>query len=96
MIGDNGKQDETEVEENDDEILEDDEASEDEMPDIGGDTLVDVSGQLQVEELVAKLERGDPDEVAHRREVRRRLDEINERRSQDLDSTFNFDLDDDL
>ena len=95
MIDENVKPDETDLEENGDESL-DDEASEDEMPDIGGDTLIDVSGELQVEELVAKLESYDPDEVAHRREVRRRLEEISERRSQDLDSTFNFDLDDDL
>ena len=38
----------------------------------------------------------DPNEVAHRREVRRRLEELREERDADLDSTFNFSLDDDL
>jgi hypothetical protein len=35
--------------------------------------------------------------VARRREIRRRLEELEEMRraSRDLDSTFNFDLDDD-
>ena len=66
------------------------------MPDIGGDTIIDLSQELEVEQLVAKLEAADPDEIAHKREIRRRLDEIAEKRNLDLDSTFNFDLDDDL
>lgn len=96
MIGDNGRKDDTELDEAEDELLDEDEVSEDAMPDIGGDTLIDVSGELQVEELVAKIDKSNPDDVAHRREVRRRLEEISEKRDQDLDSTFNFDLNDDL
>jgi hypothetical protein len=51
-----------------------------------------------VEELVAKLEATDRDDVARKREIRRRLEELEEMRhtSKDLDNTFNFDLDDDL
>lgn len=97
MIGENDKKDETEVDESEDEILdEEDDVSEDEMPDIGGDTIIDLSQELEVEQLVAKLEAADPDEIAHKREIRRRLDEIAEKRNLDLDSTFNFDLYDDL
>ena len=93
MIGDNGKNDETELDESEDESLDEEELSEDEMPDIGGDTLIDVSGE--VERIVADIEEGDTDEAAHKREVRRRLEELAEERDQDLDSTFNFDLDED-
>ena len=95
MIGDNGDKDVLDLDDLEDDLdddLDDDESS-DEMPDIGGDTIIDVSGEL--ESLVAKFEKTDPDEIAHRREIRRRLEEIAERRSLDLDSTFNFDLDDD-
>ena len=65
------------------------------MPDIGGDTLIDVTGELQAEVLAASLSKDDPAEIAHRREVRRRLEELAEKRNQDLDSTINFDLNDD-
>ena len=96
MIGDDGKKDDTDLDDTEDELLneEDDEVSEDEMPDIGGDTLIDVSGE--VEKLVAKIGDGHTDEAAHKREVRRRLEELAEKRSEDLDSTFNFDLDEDI
>lgn len=95
MIGNNGKTGETEIDEAD-EALDEEEVSEDAMPDIGGDTVIDVSGELEVEQLVAKLAAADPDEIAHKREIRKRLEELAERRNLDLDSTFNFDLDDDL
>lgn len=94
MIGDNGNNDETELDENEDEVLDEDSASEDRMPDIGGDTLIDVSGELEA--IVEKLEKEDPDEAAHKREVRKRLDELAEKRNESLDSTFNIKLDDDL
>ena len=96
MIGDNGQKDEVDLEDLDDDILDDDELSEDEMPDIGGDTILDLAGELQAEEFASKAYKSNPDEVAHRREVRRRLEEIAERRNADLDNTFNFDLDDDF
>jgi len=94
MIGDNDNNDDTDL---DDEILDDDDddMSDDVMPDIGGDTLIDVTGELQAEVLATSLSKDDPDEIAHRREVRRRLDELAEKRNQDLDSTFNIDLNDD-
>ena len=90
---------------NDNSDLDDvDDTSEDEVvdidsdviPDIGGDTMVDVTAELKVEKLVAKIDSLDPDEVAHEREVRRRLEELQEQKNKDLDSTFNFNLDDDL
>jgi len=92
MIGDNGNNDETELD--DDENRDEDSSSEDKMPDIGGDTVIDVSGELEA--IVKKLDKEDPDEAAHKREVRQKLDELAEKRDKDLDSTFNFNLDDDL
>jgi vacuolar-type H+-ATPase subunit I/STV1 len=100
MIGDNGDKDEIELDDVDDSLDEslddslDEDVSPDAMPDIGGDTVIDVSGELEA--IVEKLEKEDPDEAAHRRAVRNRLEEIAEKRNADLDSTFNIDLEDDL
>ena len=94
MIGNNGDKDETDPDIAEDEMLDDDSSSEDEMPDIGGDTVIDVSGELEA--IVEKLGEEDPDEAAHKRTVRKRLDEIEEQRDKDLDSTFNINLDDDI
>ena len=94
MIGDNGDKDETDLDEAEDEVLDDDPVSEDAMPDIGGDTVIDVSGELEA--LVETLETEDPDEIEHKRAVRKRLEEIEEQKGSDLDSTFNFDLDEDI
>ena len=67
------------------------------MPDIGGETIIDLTGELNVDELVSRSSKTDPDELARKREVRRRLEEIAERRNSDLlDDTFNFNLDDDF
>lgn len=78
-----------------DETLDDDDDVEDTDED---DNVGDISVEINVEELVAKLEATDSDDVTRKREIRRRLDELEEmrRESRDLDSTFNFDLDDEL
>ena len=93
MMGDNGNKDEIDLEVAEDEVLDDESLSEDEMPDIGGDTVIDLSGELEA--IVEIVEMEDPDEAAHKRAVRERLDEIEEQRDRDLDSTFNINLDDD-
>ena len=66
------------------------------MTDIDDDG--DVSVEVNIEELVAKLEAADDDDVSRKREIRRRLDELREQQEADaeLDSTYNFNLDDDL
>ena len=94
MIGDNGDKVETDLDESEDEVRDDDATSEDKMPDIGGDTVIDVSGEFEA--LVEKLDKEDPDETEHRRAVRKRLEEIEEQRDKELDSTFNFNLDEDV
>lgn len=94
MIGDNGRKDDEDFDDDDD-LDEEDDLDEDAMPDIGGETVIDLSGEL-ADELAADSKKGDPDELARKREIRRRLEDIAEKRNKDLDDTFNFDLDDDL
>ena len=62
------------------------------------DNVGDISVEINVEELVAKIEAGDGDEATKKKEVHRRMEALNEQRKEDeeLDSTFNFNLDDDL
>ena len=87
------------VDELDDEIEDDDlDDDDDDVEDMDDDDNVgDISVEINVEELVAKLEATNRDDVARKREIRRRLEELEEMRraSKDLDNTFNFDLDDD-
>ncbi|NNF48930.1 MAG: hypothetical protein HKN65_03670, partial [Woeseiaceae bacterium] len=65
MIGNNGENEDTEF----DEAVEQEEVlDEDAMPDIGVETIVDLTGELKVDKLVAKVEKSDPDEAAHKRE----------------------------
>ena len=71
----------------DDEILTDD------------DDDVDVlTAEINVEELVAKIDKQSGTELERRKAVKRRLEEIQEQKlaMQDLDSTYNFNLDDDF
>ncbi|MDJ0748965.1 MAG: hypothetical protein QNJ11_05750 [Woeseiaceae bacterium] len=96
MNGNNGD-DETDIEDSEDEEFSEDLSSDDDkVADIGTETIVGTTAEFKVDEIVAKIDKADPGEVAHKREVRKRLDEIEEKRSEDLDSTFNFNLDDDL
>jgi hypothetical protein len=96
MIAANGDKNEDDFDDTEDDTLEED-LDEDAMPDIGGETIIDLTGELGVDELVSRSSKTNPDELAHKREVRRRLEEIAERRNSDLlDDTFNFNLDDDL
>ena len=97
MIGD--IKDDIPVNELDDDIEDDDLDDDDDVEDIDDeDNVGDISVEINVEEMVAKLEATDSDDVARKREIRRRLEELEEMRrsSEDLDSTFNFNLDDDL
>lgn len=93
MSGGNNVNDDRDFDDTDDDGIDDDA-----MPDIGGETMIDVSAELDddADELIRVSGRSDPNEIARRREVRRRLEEIAERRRQELDDTFNFNLDDDF
>ena len=97
MIG--NIKDDTPVNKLDDDLDDDDLDGDDDVEDIDDeDNVGDISVEINVEELVAKLEATDSDDVARKREIRRRLEELEELRrdNKDLDSTFNFNLDDDL
>ncbi|NCF72614.1 MAG: hypothetical protein GWP67_03820 [Gammaproteobacteria bacterium] len=87
--------------ENTDKELEDDFASDDatdeniildSSDDDFANTIVDAS----VDALVAKMDATDAEEAERKRIARKRLEELNEQRSRELDDTFNIDLDDDL
>jgi hypothetical protein len=96
MIGD--IKDDIPVDDPDDDLEDDDLDEDDGVEAVDDGNVGDISVEINVEELVAKLEATNGDEVARKREVRRRLEELEDARqaSKDLDSTFNFDLDDDL
>jgi len=74
-------------------IAEDVELDDDDLANVG-----DISVEINVDELVAKIEADDDDAAAKKKEVHRRMEELNEQRkvNKDIDSTFNFNLDDDL
>lgn len=63
--------------------------------DVDVDNVGDISVEINVEELVAKLEAANNDDVTRKREIRRRIEELREEQEVDLDSTFNFRLDED-
>ncbi len=56
----------------------------------------DISLEINVDELVAKIDADN--DAAHKKEVHRRLEELEEQRriESELDSTYNFNLDDEL
>ena len=62
----------------------------------GADDDGDLSVELNVEKLVEKLEAADEEDVHHKAEIRRRVEELEEQRAKELDSTFNFNLDEDV
>jgi len=56
------------------------------------DTIV----AANVDDLVAKIDETDAEEAARKRLARKRLEELREQKMNDLDDTFNFDLDGDI
>lgn len=63
-----------------------------------GDDVSDLSSDINIEELVARLESTPKDALDRQRQIRRRIDELREEREvlKDLDNTYNFNLDEDL
>jgi hypothetical protein len=82
----------TDSEETDD-VAEDVELDDDDLANVG-----DISVEINVDELVAKIEADDDDDASSKKEVHRRMEALNEQRKveEDVDSTFNFNLDDEL
>ncbi|MFQ5547217.1 MAG: hypothetical protein ACE5FV_02905 [Woeseia sp.] len=58
------------------------------------DNVGDVSVEINVEELVAELEASQGDDAHRKKEIRRRLEEIQEQKleARELEDTFNIDL----
>ena len=71
-------------------------AEADELEDLEDDNVGDLSVELNVEELVAKIEADDPEEVHKKAELRRKLEKMQEQHDAEMDSTYNFNLDDDI
>ncbi|MGI9237758.1 MAG: hypothetical protein ACR2QZ_10205 [Woeseiaceae bacterium] len=63
--------------------------TEDGADDVVGDSTI----EMDIEKLVAKLDASDSEDVHRKAEIRRKLEELREQRERELDSTFNFNLD---
>ena len=68
------------------------------LEDVLEDVLDDFSAELDVSQLVAKLDSAEDDELVRKREIHQRLEELQDQREKEknIDSTFNFDLDEEL
>ncbi len=95
MIGDLEQKDEADIDEDAVEATDEDTIVIDTTDD--SDNVGDMSVEINVDELVAKIESED-DDSARKADVRKRIDELQEQRdsASQLDSTYNFNLDDDL
>ena len=68
----------------------------DDAPAAEVDNVGDLSVEINVAELVAKIESADSEVSDEERAIRKKLDEVRSNQKADLDSTYNFNLDDDL
>jgi len=74
-----------------------DDISEEEIDLAADDEInVDSTAEMKVDALVAKIDSEDPEEAAHHREVRQKLEALAEGGDDEFGSTYNFNLDDDL
>ena len=64
------------------------------MDDADDDTLVGTA-ELNVDELVAKIDASTEIDIERKRQIKRRLEQLAEERNVDLDSTYNINLGDD-
>ena len=79
------------------EDISDDEISAEEIDLTADDIISDGStAEIKVDALVAKIDAEDADEAARNREVREKLDALNEQRDDEFGSTYNFNIDEDL
>ena len=79
-----------------DEVDTDDDTDESVLLDSSDEGFIDTVVEASLEDLVARMDMTDAEEAARRRQIRKRLEEIRELKSLDLESTFDFNLDDDL
>ena len=81
------------IDNDEDEVVEDDENTVVEDDD-GGDSI-DLTGEVNIESLVARLDATPKDDLEHQRQIKKRLEELREAQ-EELESTYNFNLDDEL
>ena len=92
MTGDNDVPDSSEILDVD--ITEDD--SDDAIELLADDDAGDSTEEINVDALVAKIDSTDTEESAHKREIRLKLEALNEQRDDEFGSTYNFDINEDL
>ena len=68
------------------------------LVDVADDDVSDFSAELDVSQMVAKLEATDGTGIQRKREIHRRLEDIQDQREteRNIDSTFNFNIDEDV
>ncbi len=93
MAGDNDKPGETN---DDDDAVADAVADGDIVVETDDDISSDSTAEFKVDELVAKMDSKDTDEAAREREVREKLEALQEQRDDKFGSTYNFNIDEDL
>jgi hypothetical protein len=100
MTGDStGKEPEEDLTSDDvasDDVASDDATDENMVLDSSDEGFADTIVEANVDALVAKMDATDAEEAAQKGAARKRLEELREQKSKDLDGTFDFDLDDDL
>jgi hypothetical protein len=100
MTGDStGKEPEEDLTSDDvasDDVASDDATDENIVLDSSDEGFADTIVEANVDALVAKMDATDAEEAAQKGAARKRLEELREQKSKDLDGTFDFDLDDDL
>lgn len=80
--------DEDELDDDEDAVVDDDDDNDE----------IDLTGEVNIESLVAKLDATPEDDLERKRQIKKRLEELREARdaARELDSTYNFNLDDEL
>ena len=79
-----------------DDIASGDATDENVVLDSADEGFADTIVAANVDALVAKIDETDVEEAARKRIARKRLEELREQKSVDLDSTFNFNIDEEL
>jgi len=99
MTGDTDLPDNKDLPDNEETSDLDDDSSDSLDEDVGVDIDeldIESTAEIDVEKLVAKLDATDAEDAARRREIREKLEALNEQRDDKFGSTYNFDLDKDI
>jgi len=93
MTAENGDPDDVQADDVQPEDVKDDVQKD--APNMEEGNVGDISVEINVEELVAKIEASDTED-AEKARIRKQLEKLREQQDKKLDSTYNFNLDDDL